>query len=55
VPPLLGPLLGASFGALVYLCFAELLPDSYRTVGRSSIAVVVTVAAGVVALVSGGA
>jgi ZIP family zinc transporter len=55
VPPLLGPLLGASFGALVYLCFAELLPDSYRTAGRSSIAVVVTVAAGVVALVSGGA
>lgn len=52
-PALLGPLLGASFGALIYLCFAELIPDSYRGAGRSSIAVVVTVAAGVVALVSG--
>ncbi|MEO7083161.1 MAG: hypothetical protein ABI442_21690 [Gemmatimonadaceae bacterium] len=52
-PSLVGPLLGFSFGSLVYLCFAELIPDSYRTAGRSSIAVVVTVAAGVVALVSG--
>lgn len=46
-------LLGTSFGALVYLCLAELLPDSYRTAGRTSIAVVVSVAAGVVALLGG--
>lgn len=53
VPPLTAPLLGLSFGALVYLCFAELLPDSYRSIGRSSIALVVTIAAGLVALASG--
>ena len=50
---LLAPLLGASFGALVYLCFADLLPESYRLSGRSSIAVVVTIAAGIVALATG--
>lgn len=53
VPALLAPLLGAAFGALIYLCLAELLPDSYGLTGRTSIAVVVTVAAGVVALVAG--
>lgn len=53
VPALLSPLLGAAFGGLTYLCFAELLPESYRFTGRTSIAVVVTVAAGVVALLSG--
>jgi zinc transporter ZupT len=46
-------LLGGAFGALTYLCFAELLPDSYRSAGRTSIAVVVSVAAGVVALLGG--
>ena len=51
--PLVPPLLGAAFGALTYLCFAELLPDSYGLTGRTSIAVVVTVAAGVVAVASG--
>jgi zinc transporter ZupT len=50
---LVPPLLGAAFGALTYLCFAELLPDSYGLTGRTSIAVVVTVAAGVVAVASG--
>ncbi|HEX7020261.1 MAG TPA: ZIP family metal transporter [Gemmatimonadaceae bacterium] len=53
VPLALPLLLGVSFGALVYLCLAELLPDSYRTAGRTSIAVVVSVAAGVVALLGG--
>jgi zinc transporter, ZIP family len=45
--------LGFAFGALVYLCVAELLPESYRTAGRTSIAVVASVAAGVVALLGG--
>lgn len=52
--PALPILLGSAFGALVYLCFAELLPDSYQAVGRTSIAVVVSVATGVVALIGGG-
>ncbi|HEY0808945.1 MAG TPA: hypothetical protein VGD49_02240 [Longimicrobiales bacterium] len=47
--------LGFAFGALVYLCVAELLPESYHTAGRTSIAVVASVAAGVVALLGGGA
>jgi zinc transporter, ZIP family len=49
-----GPLLlGFGFGALTYLAVAELLPESYRSTGRTSIAVVVSVAAGVVALLGG--
>ena len=52
-PMSLTVLLGFAFGALTYLCLAELLPDSYRSVGRTSIAVVVSVAAGVVALLGG--
>lgn len=47
--------LGFSFGALVYLCLAELLPDAYHTAGRTSIAVVASVAAGVVSLLGGAA
>lgn len=54
-PALMPALLGVAFGALVYLCFAELLPDSYRRSGRTSIALVVSVAAGVVAMLAGGA
>jgi zinc transporter ZupT len=46
--------LGFAFGALVYLCVAELLPDAYHTAGRTSIAVVATVAAGVVSLLGAG-
>jgi ZIP family zinc transporter len=46
-------LLGFGFGALTYLCIAELLPESYRSTGRTSIAVVVCAAAGVVALLGG--
>ena len=47
--------LGGAFGALFYLSMADLLPESYRTAGRTSIALVVTVAAGVVGLLGGGA
>ena len=45
--------LGVAAGALVYLVLAELLPGSYRLTGRTSIAVVVSVAAGIVALLGG--
>lgn len=45
--------LGFSFGALVYLCIAELLPDAYHAAGRTSIAVVASVAAGVVSILGG--
>ncbi len=54
LPPLLPWLVGASFGALLYLIVAELLPHSYRLAGRTAIAVVVCLAAGVVALMGGG-
>jgi zinc transporter ZupT len=50
VPWLLPWCIGASFGALLYLIVAELLPQSYREVGRTGIAVVVSLAAGMVAL-----
>lgn len=46
--------LGFAFGSLVYLCIAELLPEAYHTAGRTSIAVVASVAAGVVSLLGGG-
>ena len=46
-------LLGFAFGALAYLCLAELLPESYLSTGRTRIAVVVSVAAGLVALLGG--
>ncbi|HEY0970004.1 MAG TPA: ZIP family metal transporter [Gemmatimonadales bacterium] len=52
-PAMLPWTLGAAFGALVYLCLGELLPESYGAAGRTSIAVVVSVAAGVVALLGG--
>lgn len=48
-------LLGFGFGALAYLCLAELIPESYAGAGRTRLAVVVSVAAGVVALLGGGA
>lgn len=50
-PTLLTGALGFAFGALVYLCLAELLPESYHAAGRMSIAVVASIAVGVVALV----
>jgi len=52
-PPLLPWCLGAGFGALFYLIVAELLPQSYRYVGRTGIALVVSLAAGMVALMGG--
>ena len=45
--------LGFAFGALVYLCISELLPEAYHGAGRTSIAVVASVAAGVVSLLGG--
>ena len=52
-PALLPWCLGASFGALFYLIVAELLPQSYRHAGRTGIALVVSLAAGMVALMGG--
>jgi ZIP family zinc transporter len=52
--PALSITLGFGFGSLVYLCIAELLPEAYHTAGRTSIAVVASVAAGVVSLLGGG-
>jgi zinc transporter ZupT len=49
-PGLLPWCLGAAFGALFYLIVAELLPQSYRYAGRTGIALVVSLAAGMVAL-----
>ena len=46
--------IGAAFGAMLYLIVAELLPQSYREVGRTGIAVVVSLAAGMVALMGVG-
>ncbi|MDF1505793.1 hypothetical protein PYV61_22770, partial [Roseisolibacter sp. H3M3-2] len=46
---------GAGFGALLFLLFAELLPESYRVLGRTGIAIAVCLAAGMVALLGGGA
>lgn len=51
--PALSFTLGFAFGALVYLCIAELLPEAYHLAGRTSIAVVATVAAGMVSLLGG--
>lgn len=53
VPASVPALLGLGFGALTYLSLAELLPESYEAAGRSSIAVIVSVAAGMVALLGG--
>ena len=53
IPAALPWALGASFGALLYLVVAELLPESYRQTGRTGIAVVFSVAAGIVALLGG--
>jgi zinc transporter, ZIP family len=48
VPALLPWALGFAVGALIYLVFAELLPESYRQAGHTSIALVTLVAMGIV-------
>ncbi len=45
--------LGFSFGALVYLVLAELLPESYREAGHTTIALVTILAMGIVVLLGG--
>lgn len=46
--------LGFAFGALVYLVLDELLPESYRQAGHTSIALVTLVAMGIVVALGGG-
>ena len=54
--PLLLPwLLGLAVGALLHLVFAELLPASYEAAGRTSIALVTTLAVAIVVLLHDGA
>lgn len=48
-------LAGFAVGALLYLTLVELLPESYRQAGRTSIALVTVVALGVVVLLAGAA
>lgn len=46
--------LGFAFGSLVYLVLDELLPESYRQAGHTSIALVTLVAMGIVVALGGG-
>lgn len=52
-PRLLPWALGVAVGALVQLVMAELLPESYREAGRTSIALVTLSAVGVMVLLTG--
>jgi zinc transporter ZupT len=52
-PPALPWAVGFSVGALVQLVLLELLPESYREAGQTSIAVATVVALGVVVLLEG--
>ena len=52
-PALLPWIAGFAVGALIYLALVELLPESYRQAGHTSIALVTLVAMGVVVLLSG--
>lgn len=54
LPVLLPWTLGFAVGALFYLVFVELLPESYRQAGHTSIALVTLVAMGIVVALSGG-
>lgn len=54
LPALLPWTLGFAFGALVYLVLDELLPESYRQAGHTSIALVTLVAMGIVVALGGG-
>ena len=52
--PVLSPwALGFAFGSLVYLVLDELLPESYRQAGHTSIALVTLVAMGIVVALGG--
>jgi zinc transporter ZupT len=53
VPLLLPWIVGFSVGGLIYLVLVELLPESYRQAGRTSIALVAIVAMVVVVLLTG--
>lgn len=53
-PALLPWVIGFAVGALLYLLLVELLPESYRQAGETSIALVTLVAMGMVVLLAGG-
>jgi len=53
MPSLLPWALGFAVGALVYLVMMEPLPESYRQAGHTSIALVTSVAMGIVVLLNG--
>ena len=53
-PALLPWALGFAVGALLYLVMAELLPESYREAGHTTIALVTVAAMGIVVLLGGG-
>lgn len=53
VPAVLPWALGFAVGALIYLVLVELLPESYRQAGHTSIALVALVAMGIVVLLHG--
>jgi ZIP family zinc transporter len=53
IPSLLPWALGFAMGALVYLVMMEPLPESYRQAGHTSIALVTSVAMGIVVLLNG--
>lgn len=54
-PALLPWVTGFAVGALIYRTFVELLPESYRQAGHTSIAMVTLLAMGVVVLLAGAA
>jgi zinc transporter ZupT len=53
-PVLLPWAIGFAVGALIYLVMVELLPESYRQAGHTSIALVTVVAMGIVVLLASG-
>jgi len=52
-PAVLPWALGFAVGALIYLVMVELLPESYRQAGATTIGLVTVLAMGVVVLVGG--
>ncbi|MFQ5946992.1 MAG: ZIP family metal transporter, partial [Anaerolineae bacterium] len=52
-PAVLSWSLGFAIGALIYLVMVDLLPESYRRAGHTSIALLTSVAMGVVVLLKG--